>query len=125
MTTTSNRCARGQEAGDGHPMAPRLLDGYRTIEGLAGTMADAAARGDWSRFERAHRDVQRTIALLPAVEPDAPGALTPLERRTRFALLSRILAHDAKIRDTIDPWSPSLDVWLGRRPFGAFDRGSR
>ncbi|MCC7116695.1 MAG: flagellar protein FliT [Burkholderiales bacterium] len=125
MTENPTPCTGGHDVGDGHRMAPRWLEGYRTIEGLAGTMAEAAARGDWPRFERAHRDVERTIASLPAAEPDEPDALTPVERRTRFAILARILAHDAKIRDTIEPWSPSIDVWLGRRPFGTLDRRSR
>jgi hypothetical protein len=124
MTTLPLAILRRDDVNDIRTPGRSLIDGYRVIEDLVGSMADAAERGDWARFQRVHRDVESTIATLPPVDPDDDISLGPAERRARFALLSRILAHDARIRDAIEPCSPALDGGLGRRPFGALGRGS-
>lgn len=103
----------------------RLLDGYCRIEALAETMADAAEERDWEAYDAALASARDAIATLPPVrEEDVAGASAAV-RRSRLRLLTRILAHDARIGEALAPLDPSVDTWLRREPFSAPQRAKR
>jgi len=95
------------------PQEPRgdLLGEYERVAEESHRLALAVERGDWDEVERteaACRDLIEGIRELAATR-----VLDEDQNRRRMELLSRILAEDARIRDTLEPWLAELEQFLG------------
>jgi flagellar protein FliT len=86
-----------------------LLEHYEAIAAASRRMLEAARTDDWSSVER---EEERCSALIDALARARAAGLRPADRRARVAVLRRILADDAEIRDIAEPWLKELDALL-------------
>jgi flagellar protein FliT len=89
----------------------QLLTTYDRLSATTGFMLSAAQAGDWERLVSLEKDCSALVARLSALENDDP---LPERLRTRkAALLRKVLADDAAIRDITEPWLARLGSMLG------------
>jgi flagellar protein FliT len=95
-----------------------LLDGYERVAEESRRLKRAVEQGDWdevARTEAACRELIGAIRQLASTSPLEPG-----QNRRRMELLGMILADDARIRESLEPWLAELEQYLGqnraRRP---------
>jgi flagellar protein FliT len=86
-----------------------LLEHYEAIAAASRRMLEAARVDDWTAVEREEDLCRRLIGGLARARA---AGVRPAERRARVALLRRILADDAQIRDIAEPWLKELDALL-------------
>lgn len=102
------------------PLDPeRLLDGYRAVEACAEAMANAAECRDWEAYEAALAIARDAIDAMPKMRDEDFERAGVGVRRSRMRILTRILAHDARIREALEPIDPSVEFWMRREPFSA------
>jgi len=89
----------------------RLLETYDCLSATTGHMLNAARRGDWERLVGLERDCSELVARLSALESDDP--LPEALRERKSALIRKVLADDAAIRDITEPWMQRLESMLG------------
>lgn len=90
--------------------AATLLNCYETIAGLTERMLGVARDGDWDALidlETQYRTQVDAIKQLDAALP-----LTDDERSRKHAIIRRILADDAAIRDLAVPHLAHLDAMI-------------
>ena len=85
------------------------LAGYEAIAEVSGRMLGAAKESDWDRFVAEER---RCRALVADVQARAESQLSEDERKRKFALLRKMLADDAEIRNLAEPWMQHLQEML-------------
>jgi flagellar protein FliT len=85
------------------------LGGYEAIAEASGRMLGAARQNDWDRFVAEERRCRELVAGLQAL-PELP--LTESDRARKSALLRRMLADDAEIRNLAEPWMRHLQEML-------------
>ena len=93
------------------PANPSVIQIYEELVLLSEQMLEAARHGNWD----AMTDVQRVyVAQVEALRrKDVPAPATAQERMQHQALLARLLAHDAAIRDLVMPQLQRLGELLG------------
>jgi flagellar protein FliT len=74
-------------------------------------MLSAAQAGDWERLVSLEKDCSRLVARLSHLENDDPMS-TDLRTR-KAAMIRKVLADDAAIRDITEPWLARLGTMLG------------
>ena len=85
------------------------LAGYEAIAKVSGRMLGAAKESDWDRFITEERCCRELVAQ---VQARAEAQLSEAERKRKFALLRRMLADDAEIRNLAEPWMQQLQDML-------------
>jgi len=88
------------------------LGQYEKIAVLTSVMAAAAAAGDWDSALAFGQQYCHAVELLRD-DTQAQTALTTEERAVKQALLLRILANDAAMRDALTPQLARLETLLG------------
>lgn len=88
----------------------KLLHTYDRLSRTTGCMLNAAQRGDWEGLVNLERDCADLVAQLSALENDEslPHAL----RARKQALIRKVLADDAAIRNITEPWVQQLETML-------------
>lgn len=89
----------------------RLLSAYDTLSATTGHMLAAARSADWDRLVSLEQDCADIVALLASIENEDPLPVSIRERKT--ALLRKVLADDAAIRDITQPYLRRLEAMLG------------
>jgi len=89
----------------------QLLTTYDRLSNTTGSMLSAAQAGDWERLVCLEKDCSKLVARLSALESDDP--LPEGLRARKAALLRKVLADDAAIRDITEPWLVRLGAMLG------------
>jgi flagellar protein FliT len=89
----------------------RLLETYDQLSHTTGQMLSAAQAGDWERLVSLEKDCTDLVARLSAIESDDP--LSAALRTRKAALIRKVLADDAAIRDITEPWLARLGAMLG------------
>ncbi len=84
-----------------------LLARYEALAQISHAMLEAARTNDWNRVEALEFECARQIEELKAALKLESLALG--EQWQRIALLRRILADDAEIRDRSEPWLAQLE----------------
>lgn len=88
-----------------------LLSTYDSLSVTTGHMLSAARHGDWDRLVSLEQDCADIVARLSALETEDP--LPPAVRARKAALLRKVLADDAAIRDITQPYLKRLEAMLG------------
>lgn len=82
-----------------------VIDNYQQLSDLTSQMRDAATRGAWDELVEleqhcsSHVESMKVIDLAPIDEPT---------RQQKVALIHKILADDAAIREQTLPWMANL-----------------
>lgn len=93
------------------PETEQLLAAYDRLSAATGHMLSAARAGDWERLVSLEKDCSDIVALLTRLENDEP--LPEGLRLRKSAMLRKVLADDAAIRDITEPWLARLGSMLG------------
>lgn len=93
------------------PDTEQLLAAYDRLSDTTGHMLSAARAGDWERLVGLEKDCSDIVRLLTRLENDDP--LPEGLRVRKAAMLRKVLADDAAIRDITEPWLARLGSMLG------------
>jgi flagellar protein FliT len=82
------------------------LEDYEFLSSVMGQMRAAAAEGEWDRLVALEEKCRQRVAAMKsrdAAPPPDEGA-----QQQKVALIHKILADDAEIRDLAQPWMAQL-----------------
>jgi flagellar protein FliT len=82
-----------------------LLEDYQRLSGITGQMRDAATSGEWDRLIALEKECKRKVE---EIKPHDVVPANPDERAQKIALLKKILADDADIRNRTESWMEQL-----------------
>jgi len=88
----------------------RLLSTYDRLSRTTGSMVSAAQRGDWGRLVTLERDCASLVTELSSLESD--DTLPRNLRDRKQALIRKVLADDATIRNITEPRLHQLEAIL-------------
>ena len=88
----------------------RLLNAYDRLSRTTGCMVSAAQCGDWGRLVILERDCASLVTELSSLEND--DALPRDLRDRKQALIRKVLADDATIRNITEPRLQQLEAML-------------
>lgn len=87
-----------------------IIENYEQLSSIMGEMRAAAAQGDWDRLELLEKQCSQRVATMKAL--DSAGRLDENTRRRKAALIRKILADDAEIRNHVEPWVAQLQYLM-------------
>lgn len=82
-----------------------VIENYQFLSGITGKMRAAAAHGEWDQLVELEQECSQRVAMMKQQDHD------PLDESIRLqkvALIKKILADDAAIRDQTLPWMAQL-----------------
>ena len=82
-----------------------VIEKYENLSEITAKMHEAATRDEWDLFIELEEQSSAQVAELKILD------LTPIDEPTRLrkvTLIKNILAHDAAIRNKLDPWMDQL-----------------
>ena len=82
-----------------------LIEDYQQLSGIIGQMREAAVVGEWDQLISLERECSRKVE---AIKPRDCVPSNPDERAQKLALLKKILADDADIRNRTESWMDQL-----------------
>jgi flagellar protein FliT len=82
-----------------------LIEDYRQLSGITGQMREAAVVGEWDRLISLEKECREKVE---AIKPHDCVPANPDERAQKLALLKKILADDADIRNRTETWMEQL-----------------
>jgi flagellar protein FliT len=82
-----------------------LLEDYQRLSGITGQMREAATGGEWDRLVSLEQECARKVE---EIKPRDVVPSNPEERAQKLALLKKILADDADIRNRTEGWMEQL-----------------
>lgn len=82
-----------------------LLEDYQRLSGLTGQMRDASIQGEWDRLVNLEQECKRKVE---EIKPRDSVPASPEERALKLALIKKILADDAEIRNRTEGWMAQL-----------------
>ena len=83
-----------------------VIENYEYLSSLTAKMREAATQNKWDDLVELEKQCSQRVAFMKAQD-----ASTPLDEKTRLrkvALIRKILADDAEIRNQTDPWMSQL-----------------
>lgn len=83
-----------------------VLDNYEYLSGITGQMRDAANQGEWDHLVELEQQCSQRVQLMKAQQP-APSSDEETRKR-KVALIKKILADDAEIRNRTEVWMEQL-----------------
>lgn len=83
-----------------------VIENYEALSAIMEQMRIAATQGEWERMVALEKECSRRVALMKA--QDEATTLDENSRRQKLALIRKILADDAEIRNVADPWMAQL-----------------
>ncbi|UBM08598.1 flagellar protein FliT [Cupriavidus metallidurans] len=93
------------------PATPSVIQIYEELVLLSEQMLEAARHGNWDAMTEVQRVYVAQVETLRGRDTHPPATLQ--ERMQRQALLAKLLAHDAAIRDLVMPQLQRLGELLG------------
>lgn len=85
----------------------KLLNCYDAVSQASGRMLAAARMSDWDGLALAEKECSDLISRLRGF--GGSEGMSDSGRRQRFAVIRKILADDAEIRELVQPWLKTLD----------------
>jgi flagellar protein FliT len=82
-----------------------VIENYQFLSGITGKMREAAALGEWDQLVELEQQCSQHVASMKQQD------LAPVDENIRLqkvALINKILADDAAIRDKTLPWMAQL-----------------
>jgi flagellar protein FliT len=89
----------------------RLLSAYDCLARTTGHMLSAAQSGDWDKLVDLEKHCADLVARMSALETEEP--LPEDLRQRKAAMIRKVLADDAAIRNITEPWLQQLGTMLG------------
>ena len=89
----------------------QLLETYDSLTDTTAHMRNAAQAGDWERLVDLERNCSALVSRMSSLENEDP--LPAGLRARKAAMLRKVLADDAAIRDITQPWLERLGGMLG------------
>jgi len=83
-----------------------VIENYESLSSLTGQMRVAATQGQWDDLVELEKQCSERVASMKALD-----ASTPLDESARLhkvALIRKILADDAEIRNQTEPWMKQM-----------------
>lgn len=95
-----------------------VIENYEYLSSLTGQMREAALHDKWDDLVELEKQCSQRVDSMKAL--DASAALDEDTRLRKVALIRKILADDAEIRNRVDPWMAQLQhtiqsTWQERR----------
>ena len=82
-----------------------LIEDYQQLSGITSQMREAAVVGEWDRLIALEKECSRKVE---SIKPHDCVPANPDERAQKLALLKKILADDADIRNRTESWMEQL-----------------
>jgi flagellar protein FliT len=82
-----------------------VLEDYQRLSGITGQMRDAAVGSEWDRLIALEQECKRKVE---EIKPRDVIPSSPDERAQKLALLKKILADDAAIRNRTEGWMEQI-----------------
>lgn len=86
---------------------------YERVLDVMHEMHVAAAHAEWDRLVELEQQCKAVVARLATNEPGEPDSEMLQQRKA--AIIRKVLALDAAIRDITEPWLTQLRAFLGAR----------
>jgi len=86
-------------------MMSMLIEDYQSLSGITEQMRDAAVGGEWDRLIALEKECKRKVE---EIKPRDCIPSDPDDRAKKMALLKKILADDADIRNRTENWMEQL-----------------
>lgn len=83
-----------------------VIENYEFLSSLTAQMREAATRGDWDKLAELEKQCSQRAETMQAQDASTP--LNESARLRKVALIRKILADDAEIRNYTDPWMAQL-----------------
>lgn len=83
-----------------------VIENYEFLSSVMGQMREAAARGEWDHLVELEQQCGQRVESMKAL--DAAEPLNESARLRKVALIKKILADDAEIRNLTQPWMAQL-----------------
>jgi flagellar protein FliT len=95
-----------------------VIENYESLSSLTAQMREAALKDEWDHLIELEKQCRQRVATIKLQD-----ASTPLDENARLrkvALIRKILADDAEIRNRVEPWMAQLQriiqsTWQERR----------
>ena len=87
-----------------------VIENYEQLSSIMGNMRAAAAQEDWDRLVELEKQCSQHVAAMKSA--DEAAALDEALRLKKVALIRKILADDAEIRNKVDPWLAQIQRLL-------------
>ena len=84
-----------------------VIENYQFLSGITGKMREAATLGEWDKLVELEHQCSRHVALMK--QQDA-APIDENVRQQKVALINKILADDAQIRECATPWMAQLQL---------------
>lgn len=85
---------------------PAAVQQYESLSVLMGLMREAAATGEWDRLVTLEQQAQQRVQVMRQTDPQV--TLDESEKERKKALILKMLADDASIRNHTQPWMEKL-----------------
>lgn len=83
-----------------------VIENYEHLSALTAQMREAAVQGEWDHLVALEEQCRQRVASMK--EQDAAVPLDESTRLRKVALIRKILADDAEIRNKTEPWMAQL-----------------
>ena len=83
-----------------------VIENYEILSVLTAQMRDAAIQCKWDLMVNLEKQCRQRVAFMKPLDASAP--LDETSRLRKVALIRKILADDAEIRNRTDPWMAQL-----------------
>lgn len=83
-----------------------VIENYDLLSSIMGQMRVAATQGEWDRLVELEDQCSKHVEIMKA--RDATTQIDESTRLRKVALIRKILADDADIRNHVEPWMAQL-----------------
>lgn len=83
-----------------------VIENYEFLSALTGKMREAAMQGEWDHLAELEKQCSRKVESMKALDAKAP--LDEQTRLRKVALIRKILADDAEVRNRTESWMAQL-----------------
>lgn len=87
-----------------------VIENYEQLSQLTAQMRVAATQGEWDRLVELEKQCRQRVESMKA--QDASGPIDESTRLSKVALIRKILADDAEIRNQTEPWMGQVQHML-------------
>jgi flagellar protein FliT len=81
------------------------VENYEYLSSLTGQMREAAVQGDWDNLVELEKQCSQKVSTM---EPEPTVQSDEEARKRKIALIKKILADDAEIRNRTEVWMEQL-----------------
>src|ERR1017187_4707257 len=83
-----------------------VIEDYECLSTLTGQMREAALQNEWDHLVELEKQCSQRVASIKELDASVP--LDESARLRKVALIRKILADDAEIRNRAEPWMAQL-----------------